>query len=103
MSMSIEEVTADTPCPYQYGGETYHFPLARNGKPVTQPGPDTQYGGRPKPVMLALCFSARRAVYLVPPRKKPDPGRPPKLCPACAHARAEELARSPGQLVAAAC
>ncbi|MGH3626305.1 MAG: hypothetical protein ACRDRL_02500, partial [Sciscionella sp.] len=83
MSLPIDEVTARTPCPPHYGGETHHFPFTRNGKPVIQPGPDSYRFGGARPVLLALCFSVRNATYLVPPSAETDPPAPLTLCPAC--------------------
>lgn len=103
MFLLIEQVTERTPCPHHHGGETYHFPFCRNGKPVTQPGPeDHRYGGS-RPVMLALCFSARNHTYLVPPRETTNPITPQRMCPVCVEALALDLAHSPGKFIASAC
>lgn len=104
MSIPVDAVTAETPCPERLGGALHHYPFTRHGRPVTMPGPDDHgFGGTARTVLIGLCTSARKPVYLVPPRSMPDPANPPSLCPECLYERFLDLRRvKEGQLVAAA-
>ncbi|GAB3448740.1 hypothetical protein [Actinophytocola sediminis] len=94
MSIPLNEVTAETRCPERLGGDLHHYPFTRDGKAVTMPGPDTDRYGLTKPVMLALCMTARKPVYLVAPRAKPDPANPSRTCAECAYEHFLDLRRA---------
>jgi hypothetical protein len=52
--------------------------------------------------MLALCMTARKPVYLVAPRERPDPANPPPLCAECLYEHFLDLCRVKEVLVGAA-
>jgi hypothetical protein len=99
MALTLGQITADTLCHDRLGGELQHHPSMRHGKAITMAGPDDNcVSHTARTVMLALCTTPRRPVYLVPPPEAPDSETPPALCPTCRQKRTQNLRRQ--QLVA---
>lgn len=68
MRISLDEVSATTPCPDVLGGRTRHFPRMASGGPVTMPYLASGPLGQHQIVIPSLCASG----YLVPPRSNAD-------------------------------
>jgi hypothetical protein len=100
MSLTFDQIAADTPCPGRLGGKLRHYPLTRHGKAVRMPGPDDNRVSRTAgTVMLARCSTVRHPVYLVPPHEAAGPDTPLMLCLRCRHELTQDTRQ---QLVAAA-
>jgi hypothetical protein len=102
MSIPLDEVTPETPCPERLS-QVHHYPFTKNGELITMPGPDSPPTEvLVRPVMFALCTTTRRPVYLIPPRTRPNPDTPPTtMCPECLYQRVQDLLRVKEQLAAA--